>query len=56
MKNKSLIIGWAVASIVMLALSSCKKFIKEELVTSLTEDYYKTDVGIEDLVKSAYAT
>ena len=55
MKNKSLIIGWAVASIVMLALSSCKKFIKEELVTSLTEDYYKTDVGIEDLVKSAYA-
>jgi starch-binding outer membrane protein, SusD/RagB family len=34
---------------------SCKKFIKEELVTTLTEDYYKTDAGLEDLVKSAYA-
>ncbi|MEJ8819370.1 RagB/SusD family nutrient uptake outer membrane protein [Lacibacter sp. H407] len=45
---------------VMLALtcvvvaSSCKKFIEEELVTTLTEDYYKTDAGLEDLVKSAY--
>lgn len=38
----------------MLALSSCKKFIEEELVTTLTEDYYKTDNGLEDLVKSAY--
>ena len=36
-------------------MSSCKKFIKEELVTTLTEDYYKTDAGLEDLVKSAYA-
>lgn len=35
-------------------LSSCKKFIKEELVTQLTEDYYETDQGLEDLVKSAY--
>src|SRR5215218_8371250 len=43
--------------IVALALTftSCKKFIKEELVTTLTEDYYKTDAGLEDLVKSAYA-
>jgi hypothetical protein len=38
-----------------LAAVSCKKFIKEELVTTLTEDYYKTDAGLEDLVKSAYA-
>ena len=42
------------AVIVMLAAVSCKKFIKEELVTTLTEDYYKTDAGLEDLVKSAY--
>lgn len=34
---------------------SCKKFMKEDLVTTLNEDYYKTDVGLEDLVKSAYA-
>ena len=40
---------------VALSVLSCKKFIKEELVTTLTEDYYKTDAGLEDLVKSAYA-
>ena len=37
-----------------VGMASCKKFIKEELVTTLTEDYYKTDQGIEDLIKSAY--
>lgn len=49
-------IKWMVAGISLLAIASCKKFIKEELVTTLTEDYYKTDVGLEDLVKSAYAS
>lgn len=44
-----------VAGVTALTTISCKKFIKEELVTTLTEDYYKTDVGLEDLVKSAYA-
>ncbi|RZM21609.1 MAG: RagB/SusD family nutrient uptake outer membrane protein [Pedobacter sp.] len=39
---------------IVFFLFSCKKFIKEELVTTLTEEYYKTDVGLEDLVKSAY--
>lgn len=48
-------IGWMIAALVIVVISSCKKFIKEELVTTLTEDYYKTDVGLEDLVKSAYA-
>lgn len=43
------------ASALMLTLSSCKKFIEEKLVTTLTEDYYNTDAGLEDLVKSAYA-
>jgi starch-binding outer membrane protein, SusD/RagB family len=37
-----------------MLFSSCKKFVKEELVTTLTQDYYKTDQGLEDLVKSAY--
>src|SRR6476661_10067347 len=45
----------AVMVIFALTIASCKKFIKEELVTTLTEDYYKTDAGLEDLVKSAYA-
>src|SRR5438105_5059183 len=47
--------GWVVMAGLALMLTSCKKFIKEELITTLTEDYYKTDVGLEDLVKSAYA-
>ena len=45
---------WIAACLIFI-LSACKKFIKEELVTTLTEDYYKTDAGLEDLVKSAYA-
>jgi hypothetical protein len=44
-----------VATALAVTTLSCKKFIKEELVTTLTEDYYKTDAGLEDLVKSAYA-
>lgn len=47
-------LGGAVVAISILSLASCKKFLKEELVTTLTEDYYKTDAGLEDLVKSAY--
>lgn len=47
-------LSWMVAGALLLTVTSCKKFIQEELVTTLTEDYYKTDVGLEDLVKSAY--
>lgn len=47
--------GWLFTGAVLMSAASCKKFIKEELVTILTEDYYKTDAGLEDLVKSAYA-
>lgn len=43
--------------IIFLALmgSSCKKFIKEDLVSTLNYSYYKTDTGLEDLVRSAYS-
>lgn len=54
MKQNFQKIGWMVAGVLLLTITSCKKFIKEELVTTLTEDYYKTDLGLEDLVKSAY--
>lgn len=54
MKNLIKIAGGTLMLAGALTFSSCKKFIKEELVTTLTEDYYKTDVGLEDLVKSAY--
>ena len=55
MKQNFQKISWIVAGALLLTITSCKKFIKEELVTTLTEDYYKTDLGLEDLVKSAYA-
>src|SRR5918993_131449 len=48
-------IYWMIVGALVLTTISCKKFIKEELVTTLTEDYYKSDAGLEDLVKSAYA-
>lgn len=41
--------------ICILLFTACKKFVKEELVSTLTYDYYKTDQGLEDLVRSAYA-
>ncbi|MBO2011252.1 RagB/SusD family nutrient uptake outer membrane protein [Hymenobacter negativus] len=37
-----------------LSLSSCKDYLKEELVSTLTNDYFKTEQGLEDLVKSSY--
>ncbi|MGN7787242.1 RagB/SusD family nutrient uptake outer membrane protein [Niabella sp. 22666] len=55
MKNLMLYIKCAVVVLFLSAVISCNKFIKEELVSTLTEDYYKTDAGLEDLVKSAYA-
>ncbi|MES2645869.1 MAG: RagB/SusD family nutrient uptake outer membrane protein [Bacteroidota bacterium] len=46
---------WIMPLALVVVISSCKKFIEEDLVTTLTEEYYKTDAGLEDLVKSAYA-
>ena len=43
------------ASLVVIYSTSCKKFIEEELVSTLTYDHYNTDQGLEDLVRSAYA-
>lgn len=55
MKTKNILLP-LIAVLILLSLGACKKFIKEELVTTLTEDYYKTDAGLENLVKSAYET
>jgi starch-binding outer membrane protein, SusD/RagB family len=33
---------------------SCQDYLEEELVATLTEDYYKTEQGVEDLIESAY--
>jgi hypothetical protein len=52
MKNK---IIYILATFFLFVVASCKKFIKEELVSTLTYEYYTTDQGLEDLVRSAYA-
>ncbi|MFD2162107.1 RagB/SusD family nutrient uptake outer membrane protein [Paradesertivirga mongoliensis] len=44
----------ALAFFLVIGSVSCKKFVEEELVSTLTFDHYKTDVGLEDLVESAY--
>ncbi|MBW4889240.1 RagB/SusD family nutrient uptake outer membrane protein [Mucilaginibacter sp. HMF5004] len=40
--------------LMVFGTTSCKKFLKEDLVSTLTQDYYNTDQGLEDLVRSAY--
>jgi starch-binding outer membrane protein, SusD/RagB family len=55
MKKNFRNILWMGIGAFALTVTSCKKFIEEEKVTTLTEDYYQSDVGLEDLVKSAYA-
>lgn len=45
----------AITCLLVVSNMSCKKFIKEDLVSSLTFDYYKTDKGLEDLVDAAYS-
>lgn len=35
-------------------MASCKKALEEELVGTLTNEYYDTEQGIEDLVKASY--
>jgi hypothetical protein len=51
---KKIIISLIAFTAVLLG-TSCKKFIQEDLVSTLTYDYYKTDAGLEDLVRSAYS-
>ncbi|MEI6945856.1 RagB/SusD family nutrient uptake outer membrane protein [Paraflavisolibacter sp. H34] len=41
--------------LLVVAGTSCKKFVEEELVTQLSYDYYNTAQGLEDLVRSAYS-
>lgn len=37
-----------------LGVSSCKDYLQEELVGTLTNDYFNTEQGLEDLVRSSY--
>lgn len=38
----------------ILTFSACKDFLEEEVVTTLTQDYYKTTEGLESLCKGSY--
>ncbi|HEX8325972.1 MAG TPA: RagB/SusD family nutrient uptake outer membrane protein [Hymenobacter sp.] len=37
-----------------LGLGSCKDYLEEEQVSTLTNEYFKTEQGMEDLVKASY--
>lgn len=39
-----------------LVASSCKNYLEEELVSTLTYQYYDTEQGVEDLIKASYET
>ncbi|AXY75945.1 RagB/SusD family nutrient uptake outer membrane protein [Paraflavitalea soli] len=51
---KKLVILLLTVSPLLFSLS-CKKFIEEDQVSTLTYEYFKTDLGLEDLVRSAYS-
>lgn len=44
----------AIISLIIFSLSSCKDYLQEEVVTTLTQDYYKTTEGLESLTKGCY--
>jgi hypothetical protein len=44
----------SLAAVLGLSTTSCKDYLEEELVSTLTNDYFNTEQGLEDLVKSAY--
>ncbi|WP_234734726.1 RagB/SusD family nutrient uptake outer membrane protein [Tellurirhabdus bombi] len=39
-----------------LCTTSCKDYLEEELVSTLTYQYYDTEQGVEDLLKACYET
>ncbi|UCH15213.1 MAG: RagB/SusD family nutrient uptake outer membrane protein [Bacteroidales bacterium] len=41
--------------LLILILASCKDFLHEEQVSVLKYDYYESETGIEDLIRSCYA-
>src|ERR1043165_1277839 len=51
--KKYIVIG-AVMLIVIASLSSCKKFLEEKQVATLTQDYYNDENGLEALINGLY--
>jgi len=40
----------------LLPLSSCKEFLEEKMVSAITQDYFETEKGAEELVVASYNT
>lgn len=40
----------------LLPLSSCKEFLEEKMVSTITQDYFETEKGAEELVVASYNT
>lgn len=54
MKRSYRLITIALLTAFGLTNTACKDYLQEELVSTLTNDYYNTEKGLEDLVKAAY--
>ncbi|WP_133273388.1 RagB/SusD family nutrient uptake outer membrane protein [Hymenobacter radiodurans] len=54
MKRSYRLITIALLTTFGLTTTACKDYLQEELVSTLTNDYYNTEKGLEDLVKAAY--
>lgn len=53
MKKRIILIA-ALIPLLSLGMSACNDFLEEELVGTLTGDYFNTEAGVEDLVRAAY--
>lgn len=57
MKTRRLPIKFAVFSLLAIVTSgswSCKKFLEEEMVSTITQDYLETEKGLDELVVANY--
>ncbi|MCC9135584.1 RagB/SusD family nutrient uptake outer membrane protein [Pontibacter silvestris] len=54
MKKKNILIAALLSPLLLFSTTSCEDFMEEELVGTLTEDYYNTEQGVEDLIDAAY--
>lgn len=56
MKKNRLKINSAILLILLLSLASCKDFLEEKMVSTITQDYFDTEVGLEQLIVGNYNT
>lgn len=53
---KKYIITIVFALLISFASTSCQDFLKEEMVSTITQDYFDTETGLEQLIVSTYNT